>query len=105
MSNTITYFHGVGTLPIKITPRPLMNQVEYEDQLLQEIQQRHEGEILSRPHAYTWELTPELGCEYAVRIFTSKPLDQIGNDEMKKLQKPVGEFKVTLEYQDGLPNG
>ena len=100
MSNTI--FKGVASLPTKLAQRPAKpaDAKEFERQLFQEIEQRHEAEILARPYAYNWGLVTE-GDEYVVGILVSKLPDQLKAEDLDKLQKPVGGLRILLDFSDG----
>ncbi len=105
MSNTI--FHGVSELPKRFIKIPTVTWQEteididkYKEQLFQEIEQRHEVEILARPYAYNWGLVTE-GDEYAVGILVSRLPDKLSSEDLEKLNKPIGGLKVLLSFSDG----
>ena len=95
-----TIFTGFTVLPKRFAD--LKYRVEI--QLTQEVQKRYEEEILKRPHVDIWSFGEHDG-EYFVTIFTTKPIEEIDPQELKELQKPVGDFRVRLEFFGlGIPN-
>lgn len=100
-------FSGLGRLPKNLDGLLAYKRVREKDtnelrnefylELRREVKRRFEDEILARPYAQNWGFG-NYDEEYVIKIFITKPTQQLDSQELEKLQKPIDDFRIELQY-------